>query len=168
MPATPTSRNPWPTIITAWLVAGTLDMSSALILFSTRTGKSPWIVCNYIASAAFGKEAAYGGGTPMVLAGLLFHYLIAFIFTVLFFRLYPWMHSKISNRFVWAFIYGIFVWCVMNLVVVPSSRIATPFKIVPSKAIEAAVILIVCIGLPLALIIHPYYFGKGSRKDAIV
>ena len=56
-------------------------------------------------------------------------------------------------------LYGLFVWIVMNLLVVPLTRIP-PFSITFAKAAENIIILMLAIGLPLALIVHNYYYGK--------
>jgi hypothetical protein len=158
MPQVNQPKSAFTAVLTAWLIAGTLDISSALVLYTMRTGKSPVWVLRYIASAAFGKTA-YSGSPLMSIAGLLFHYAVAFIFTVLFFILYPKIHALIKNKFVSGMLYGLFVWIVMNLLVVPLTRIP-PFSITFAKAAENIIILILAIGLPLALIVHNYYYGK--------
>jgi len=97
----------------------------------------------------------------MPIAGLLFHYLIAFSFTLLFFWLYPKWKALAWNKFVTAFGYGLFVWAVMNLLVVPMSLTPKkPFDI--SRALIAATILICMIGLPVTLIIGNYYTKKKA------
>ena len=147
----PKQKKPVTTILVAWLLAGTLDICSALISVRLHSGKSPIIVFNYIASAVFGKEEAYAGGTPMIIAGLLFHYLVALIFTVIFFLLYPGIYPVLKNKFVAGILYGLFVWCVMNLVVVPLTRIPSR-HITFSGALENILILMLAIGLPVSLI----------------
>jgi hypothetical protein len=151
-------KSPLTTILAAWILAGTLDISTAFVMVAI-AGKNPLLVGNFIASAVFGKTDAYAGGTPMVIAGLLFHYLIALIFTVIFFLLYPKIYAVLKNKFVAGILYGLFVWCVMNLLVVPLTRVpARPFSI--SNAAENIIILMLAIGLPVSLIAHHYYFGK--------
>jgi hypothetical protein len=151
-------RKSFLTILTAWFLAGTLDITCAFVMVAA-SGKNPLLVGNYIASAVFGKANAYAGGTSMVIAGLIFHYMIAFIFTVIFFLLYPRIYSVIKNKFVAGILYGLFVWCVMNLLVVPVTRIQPrPFSIV--NAVENIIILMLAIGLPVSLIAYRYYYGK--------
>ncbi|MEP6748816.1 MAG: hypothetical protein ABJB86_13885 [Bacteroidota bacterium] len=151
-------KSPLTSIFAAWILAGTLDISTAFVMVAI-SGKNPLLVGNYIASAVFGRADAYAGGMPMIIAGLLFHYLIAFIFTVIFFLLYPKIYPVIKNKFVAGILYGLFVWCIMNLLVVPLTRIpARPFSIV--NAVENIAILMLAIGLPVSLIAYHYYFGK--------
>lgn len=151
------------TIIAAWLVAGTLDICAAFVQVYLRGGKNPLIVLNYIAGAVFGKERANTGGTPMMVAGLLFHYLAAFLFTLFFYWLYPRVKFFWKNRIVTALVYGVFVWVVMNLLVVPMTLIAK-YPSDPKQAAIAAAILVGMIGLPLSLIIGSYYDNK--RRSA--
>ncbi len=138
------------TIIKAGFLVGTLDIIAACTQFFIKTGKNPEIVLKYIASALFGKEAM-NSGVMMSVVGLLLHYAIAFIFTVFFFWIYPKIKILSINIFLTAVLYGLFVWTIMNQVVVPLSKIpARPFSW-PGAA-QAAAILIVCIGLPLAVL----------------
>jgi uncharacterized membrane protein YagU involved in acid resistance len=130
---------------------------------AVRSGKNPLLVGNYIASAVFGKTAAYAGGAPMVIAGLLLHYFIALIFTVIFFLLYPRIYAVIKNKFVAGILYGLFVWCVMNLLVVPLTRIPA-HSITLQNAAENIIILMLAIGLPVSLIAHQYYYGKAKSS----
>ncbi|HZZ75738.1 MAG TPA: hypothetical protein VFE04_07405 [Puia sp.] len=149
-------------IIQAGLIAGTLDILSAFIYYYIKTGKTNFLVIfKFIASGIFGK-AAGEGGTVMILAGLILHYAIAFAFTIFFFWLYPKMNVMSKNRLVTAIVYGLFVWCVMNLVVVPlSNTVHRPFNL--ANAVINICILIVCIGLPLSFMANAF-FGKHSIK----
>ena len=119
-------------------------------------GKDPTLIAWYIASAVLGKEAAYGGGWITATFGIFLHYVIATIWTVFYFLIYPRIAALQKNPFASAFVYGIFVWVMMNRVVVPLSRIKTG-PLVLSSALQAAGILIVCIGLPVALLAHRHY-----------
>jgi hypothetical protein len=53
-------------------------------------------------------------------------------------------------------VYGLFVWAVMNLVIVPLSRIGhRPFN--PVNAVINLLILIVCMGIPLSIMANNFY-----------
>jgi hypothetical protein len=147
-------------ILQAGLIAGTLDILSAFIYYYIKSGKTNFLVIfKFIASAIFGK-AAGEGGTGMILAGFILHYAIAFAFTIFFFWLYPKMNVMSKNRFVTAIVYGLFVWSVMNLIVVPlSNTVHRQFKI--EGALINMGILIICIGLPLSFMANAY-FKKGK------
>jgi hypothetical protein len=149
-------------ILKAGLIAGTMDILAACILVYIRTGHTYATgILKFIASGVFGK-AALDGGSPMIFAGLLFHYLIAGIFAAFFFWVYPKIQIASKNRLATAVVYGIFAWCVMNLVVVPLSHVASrPIKL--SNALINIGILIICIGIPVSFIAHSYY-RKAAPK----
>jgi len=153
-------------ILQAGLIAGTLDILSAFIYYYIKSGKTNFLVIfKFIASGIFGK-AAGEGGTDMILAGFILHYAIAFSFTVFFFWLYPKVHVMSKNRIVTAIVYGLFVWFVMNLIVVPlSNTVHRPFNV--ANAIINMCILIICIGLPLSFIAN-VYFKKAKIGNEMV
>ena len=141
------------------LIAGTMDITGATLWFMIRTGNSPIRVLEFIASAAFGREQAFSGNILMSVAGLFLHYFIAYSWTCLFFLTYPKIGLLRANRFIVGIIYGVFVWTMMNLVVLPMTRIpASPFD--PKGAAIAAFILVLCIGLPISIMSHGYYSEK--------
>lgn len=139
----------------AGIIVGTLDILAAFIQFYSKTQKSPIVVLNFIASGIFGKEA-FTGGNKMAAFGLFFHYLIAFAFTLLFFALYPKLKKLIRNKYVLGLIYGLFIWLVMQFLIVPLSRVpVTKFSI--QGAIISISILIVCIGIPLSWLAKKHF-----------
>jgi hypothetical protein len=142
-------------IIKAGLLVGTLDILAACIQFFINTHKEPSVVFKFIASGVFGT-AAFSGGTPMIIAGLAFHYVIALAFTFVFFAIYPKLHSFLRNKILTGIFYGAFIWSIMKFVVLPLSRIPSqPFTY--SGAAIAMAILIMCIGIPLALMASKTY-----------
>lgn len=152
----PDKPSPTTTIVKAGLVAGTLDITAAIIVALVK-GYSPILIFRYIASAIFGKASSTGWG--MVVAGLLFHYLIAFIWTAIFYAVYPSIRRTIKSPVVAGLLYGMFVWVAMNLVVVPLSRAKqSPFT--GPGVLREMVILMVCIGLPISIIISRYFHSR--------
>jgi hypothetical protein len=145
-------------ILFAWLTAGSLDILTAFVHYYLKTGKNPVGVLNYVASGVFGTPA-FTGGTAMAVWGLVFHYIVAFCFTLFFFLIYPYWKFLSINKILTAIGYGLFTWTIMNLVVLPMSNVPPPvFHL--SNALIAATILIFMIGLPVTLIIGKYYSGK--------
>jgi hypothetical protein len=150
-------------IMRTGLLAGTLDALAASIQFYLTTGRNPAIVFRYIASAVFGKDAL-AGGTTMAICGLLFHYMIAFIFTIVFVLAFPRLRLFRFNRFATGIIYALLVWSIMNLVVVPLA-FSRPYQFHLKGALISAGILVICIGLPISLMAN-WFYGKGmSVKD---
>lgn len=148
------------TILLAGFIAGSLDIASAFVQYYIRTGNSPFKILNYVASGLVGKESSSGNG--MAVAGLLLHYVIAFAFTIFFFWIYPKWNLLAKNRWFTAIGYGLFVWVIMNLIVLPLTRIPhIPFNL--SRASIAALILICMIGMPVTFIISNYYSRVHNR-----
>jgi uncharacterized membrane protein YagU involved in acid resistance len=149
-------------VILTGLVAGTLDITAAIIRFKVKEGnqgKDPTIIFNYIASAVFGKEA-FTGGTTMILWGAFFHFLIAMLFTIFFYGVYRKIKFLSVNAIVTGLLYGVFVWIIMNRVVVPLSLIPKrPFHFTKESAIQMG-ILMLCIGLPISLMAKKYYLYR--------
>jgi hypothetical protein len=143
------------TIILAGLLAGTLDALAAIIQVHLKSNIGPLPIFRFIASGVFGQDA-FAGGVPMALWGILFHYVIAMSWTALLFFLYPYL-MKVMNKFVIGFLYGIVIWLMMNLVILPLSNIPKGRGIEIESAVVAALILIIAIGIPVSLIFHRYY-----------
>jgi len=144
------------TIVLSGIVAGVLDILAAITMRSLQTGKnSAEPVLRFVASGIFGREA-FSGGEAMVFWGLAFHFIIAFCFAFLFFVLYPHLGFIKRYKVLGAIVYGLFVWVVMNRIVVPLSNTPRlPFKW--EGALIHMVILIICIGIPVSFITHHYY-----------
>lgn len=151
------------TILKAGLIAGILDATAASINYKIATGNNPIKVWKFVASGFFGK-AALTGGTSFAIWGFIFHMLIAATFAALFFFIYPHVKFLSKNKVLTGLFYGIIVWMIMNLIIVPLSH--TPkFPFNATKAILAAGILMVCIGLPISLIVAKYYsFVSDTHK----
>lgn len=169
MPITPSSPgiyrpgNALRAIVIAGLVAGFLDGAAASVQYYITTGNNPTRVFQFIASAVFGKSA-FSGGLEMAAWGVLFHFLIALGFTVLFYILYPVMTRLARSRYLIGIIFGILVWVIMNLVVVPLSNAPQfPFQL---KGIFIGLgLIILMIGLPISLIFHHLVTKKMNVFD---
>jgi uncharacterized membrane protein YagU involved in acid resistance len=143
------------TILSAWLLAGTMDITTASIYYPLRYEITRTTLYQNIASGVFG-ERAFAGGMQMAALGLMFHYFIAFFWTVVFFMAYPRIKIFWRSRFVSGVVYGLLVWLAMNLVVLPLSNVNhSPFDF--AQALIGAVILMFCIGLPNAIIVSKHY-----------
>jgi hypothetical protein len=142
-------------ILSAGLLVGTLDISAAII--QTLINKRDVIkLFQFIASGVFGVAQSFSGGLTFAFYGFVFHYFIAFSWTVLFFMAYPRLRFLSINKILSGVGYGLFVWLIMNKVILPLSN-TPPIPFVLTKAILAAAILVVAIGLPLSFIANSYY-----------
>jgi hypothetical protein len=101
-------------------------------------------------------KAAFTGGYEMMAIGLLFHFIIAFACTAVFFLLYPILkilHHKIILN---SLLIAIVTWAVTTQMVIPFSKIQQP-PFDAGKAAIAAGILFLCIGLPVSLSAKKFY-----------
>ncbi|MFH6998621.1 DUF1440 domain-containing protein [Flavobacterium sp. FlaQc-57] len=143
------------------LIAGTLDIVAAIVIYAVILNKTTGIkILQSIASGVFHKEA-YSGGSQMALYGLLLHYFIAFAFAWFYFTVYPYFSFLKKNTFLAGVIYGVFAWIVMNLVVLPVVFPVLPEKHFDFPLLLSILILIFCIGIPIAFI-HKKY--RSLRK----
>jgi hypothetical protein len=141
-------------VLLAWLVAGTLDITAALTYYPLAAGIRPAAILRGIASGVLGSKA-FDGGAATAALGLLLHYVIALIWTLVFFLAARKFDALTRHTIPVGLTYGIIVWAVMNLIVLPLSNVRRgPFN--PAQAAIAAVILMFCIGLPIVTIIARY------------
>lgn len=139
-------------ILLAAFIAGTLDILAAIFLLA---GGNAAGVFKFIASGVFGK-AALQGGSQMIAWGVVFHYIIALGFTTVYFLLYPNLPFLQQNKWLNAAVYGIVVWTVMNLIVLPLTQVSQRAFSWREALINMA-ILIVCVGLPVSLLADRFY-----------
>jgi hypothetical protein len=147
-------------IIKAGLLAGTLDILSAFLFGYINSGIHPEVILQYISKTAFGKTA-FNELLMFTITGLLVHFAIAMGWTVLFFILYRYLKLMRLNRIITGTVYGLFIWTVMNMILLPVwNDKAFVFKPVPSTI--NALILIIAIGLPLSFIAWAAYREKEN------
>jgi len=170
------SKSPAGSILLATLVAGILDASAAMINLKINVpDANPLRVWRSVAGGAFGETARTGPLFPWALYGLIFHFLIAFLFTVFFYSIYPQIKIMHKNMVVTGILYGAFVWVVMNCIILPLSNVREQGKLWamiktdgrphlvfhPPTDIKQFIINILfflfCVGLPIALIIGNYF-----------
>jgi hypothetical protein len=150
------TQSRWKAILFLGVLVGTLDILGATIVYQAH----PAQIFKAVASGAFGVGTAFSGGATMVVWGIIFHYIIAFAWTVAFFFIYPLLPILWKNRFVTGTLYGVVIWVFMNIIVLPLSAITPgPFNV--TAAAIGALILILAIGIPLAILIHRHYARTG-------
>jgi uncharacterized membrane protein YagU involved in acid resistance len=145
------------TIFLSGLIAGTLDILAAIIVYAVILEKTTTIkILQSIASGIFKKEA-YTAGSQMAWYGLGLHYIIAFSFAWFYFIIYPYLPFLKKNTIISGFLYGIFVWIIMNLIVLPIVFPLLPEKHLDFPLLLSILILMFCIGLPIASITRKHY-----------
>ena len=158
------SNSAMKTILWSGLVAGILDAIAGVIVYYIYFGLNPLQVLQFIAAGVYGP-GAINGGVLMIIAGTFFHFLIAYVVAIIYFAAYPNIALLRKNTALMGLLYGLGIWLVMNLLVLPSSNIPKgPFDV--SLAIVGIVWHMVLVGLPIALITNLYYtHSKKSVMD---
>jgi len=154
-----TTRRTALVVMIAWVLAGTLDIATAVFYYVGPSSARAARLLQGIAAGVLGARA-FDGGEATALLGLALHYLIALIWTLVFLVAFRTLGALRRHLVLTGIVYGIVVWFVMNLVVLPLSNVARgPFQ--PRAATIAAIILILCIGLPISLVI-----GRNLRDES--
>lgn len=159
MPPDPKSLNPARAILLGTLVVGVLDISDALIYFGIR-GVAPIRIFHSIAAGLLGRDAARAGGIPTAVLGGVLHFFIAFS-VVSTFYLVSRRLEVLTRHPVWSGLaYGIVVYFVMNLVVLPLSAVTKGAFPPPTPIfVNGLLIHMLGVGLPSAL------FVRRARRD---
>ena len=146
------------TMVWATIISGVLDAIAAIIVYKLFYNYSPLQIYQFVASGVLGADA-YAGGLPVALLGLAFHFFIAFCASYVFYLLYPRFPFLGSNKIIAGLLYGFAIWAVMNLAVIPMSKI--PPAAFDTVAVLAIAWHMILVGLPISLIVAGHYkFNK--------
>lgn len=144
------------TIVIAGMVAGILDLAAACTSAWLRSGTSPVRVAQFIASGILGP-ASFTGGAASAALGVACHFLIALGAAAVFYAASRWLRVLVEWPVSLGLLYGVPVYLFTTLVVVPLSRVPPPRVAPPLSAkIIAALIIMFCVGLPIALIVRRF------------
>jgi len=144
-------------ILWCGFLVGWLDIIAAFVNTWFPYHVGPIVVLRFIASGLLGR-AAFGGGKEMVIYGLIIHFLIAYTFTAFFFLVYPRMKILSKDWILTGVVYGILIWVVMNMIVVPITLIPKG-HFQPSQVAIGMAILVAMIGLPMSYMAKQFYLG---------
>jgi uncharacterized membrane protein YagU involved in acid resistance len=139
------------------VLAGVLDILAAFAMSWPRV--TPARVLQSIASGLLGR-AAYQGGARTAALGLLLHFVIAFGAAAVYYAASRRLPLLRRRPVACGLAYGVAVYLVMNLVVLPLSQIG--FRLPPWPTIALLVVIhMICVGLPIALA------AARARVDAV-
>ena len=143
-------------ILWGGLIAGTMDITAAILTYKIRNNVPPARILQGVASGLLGTSS-YSGGANTAALGLFLHFVIAFIWTTVFYlasRKMPWM---IQYAVIVGIVYGMVVQQFMQQVVLPLSAFhKPPFSF--SGLVIGLITHIICVGLPIALSVR--HFSK--------
>jgi hypothetical protein len=132
-----------PAIFVGGLIAGALDLTSAFITFG-------WGVPRAIAGGLLGRTALQGG-TGTFMLGVLLQFFIACSAATIYYAVSRRLEFMVEHAVVCGMFYGIAVFLVMNLVVLPLSALHAkgPYRL--AGLIQGLLVHMIIIGLPIAL-----------------
>jgi len=130
-------------IFVGGLIAGALDLTSAFITYG-------WGVPRAIAGGLLGPTALHGGAGTYVL-GVLLHFFIACSAAAVYYAVSRVLGFMTEHPLVCGLFYGIAIFLVMNLVVLPLSALHAkgPYRL--AGLIQGLLVHMILIGLPIAL-----------------
>jgi hypothetical protein len=106
-----------------------------------------------IASGILGLTS-YNGGFKTAALGLFLHFIIATGWAAIFYAASRKIPFLVRQPIVSGLLYGIAVYCVMNLVVLPLSAFPHKITFPLSSVLIGVTVLMLCVGLPIALVVR--------------
>jgi hypothetical protein len=150
-------------ILYGTLVVGTLDALDAIVFFGIRSGAQPIRIFQGIASGLLGP-AARQGGLRTAAIGVGLHYFIAFGIVATYFLVSRRVTLLTRHPVVCGMLYGLVVYGVMNLVVIPLSKIGGP-TMPPAPVLANGVLIhLFGVGLPAALFARAASLPGAARR----
>jgi hypothetical protein len=130
-------------IVIGGAIAGTLDKISGFISFGLRSPQG-------IAAGLLGRSAAFQGGAPTWILGMLLHFFIAFTVAAIYCLASRRLAFLADHWIVCGLFYGIAVFLVMNLVVLPLSalHLTGPYQL--GGLLQGLLGHMVMVGLPIS------------------
>ncbi|MGH7680463.1 MAG: DUF1440 domain-containing protein [Candidatus Eiseniibacteriota bacterium] len=147
----PDDLRPLRTIIPAGAVAGTLDITAAIVIWALR-GVRPIRILQSVASGLLGR-AAFTGGFRTAALGLLLHFCIATTWAAIYYVASRKFRVLVERPLVFGPLYGVFVYAIMYYLVLPLSAFPGRPQALPMALLMVAV-HIACIGTPIALMVR--------------
>jgi hypothetical protein len=134
-------------ILIGGAIAGTLDKIPGFITFGLRSPQG-------IAAGLIGRSAAFQGGAATWILGMLLHFFIAFTAAAIYCLASRKLAFLADSWLVCGLFYGVAVFLVMNLVVLPMSalHLAGPYQL--RGLITGILGNMVMIGLPISFSLH--------------
>nr|AUN36714.1 putative acyltransferase [uncultured bacterium] len=140
--AVPTrSARPVPAILVGGVIAGAIDAGLAFYTFGPRMPQG-------IASGLLGRQAFQMGATSWIL-GLCIHFFIALSMAAVYYAASRKLPFLVEYPLICGLFYGMALYFVMNLVVVPLSAIHASGPIARKDLMEGLLVNMILIALPM-------------------
>lgn len=146
-------------IVWGGVLCGTCDLAFAVLYYGNK-GASPTAICQSIAGGVLGR-ATYSGGAQSAALGIVLHYVISFILAALYVRASRRLPVLLARAVLCGLLYGVAVYYVMNMVVLPLSALRTSAWPPPAN-FPSIVAHAVGVGLTIALAARFFLRPRGS------
>ncbi|MCY7386993.1 MAG: hypothetical protein LH481_02855 [Burkholderiales bacterium] len=149
-------------IVTAWLAASAFDILAAFAYAIANGGTAPGVL-RAVASGLLGNKVI-GGGWDIAMIGLALHFAIMFGIVLVFWTASRFIPFLLARPDIVGPAYGVAVYAVMNLVVLPLSAIIFKPNYSWTPLLIGIATHMICVGLPIALVFHRY--GRRGRPGS--
>ena len=156
-PAEPRKPSTVRAILLGGLIVGCLDITDAIVFFGITRNLRPSRVFQSVASGLLGR-ASFSGGMKTVLLGAFLHFFIATCVAMTYVLVSKKFAVLRKNWVLCGLLYGVLVYCVMYMLVLPLSHVGTVTH-TPIGLVNAIGIHMLGIGLPSAWVAQKE-FGK--------
>lgn len=141
-------QSPLLAIAVGGLIAGTLDLLQACILFG-------WKIPLVIAGGLLGHDAVHGGAGTYLL-GVALHYFIASSATAIYYAASRRLHFLVEYPLVCGLFFGMAVELVMGYVVLPLSALHATGPYDLRDVLQGFFVHMVVVGLPVAYLVRRF------------
>ncbi len=124
------------------LIAGALDMTAAMLTYGSGVPRA-------IAGGLLGR-AAFQGGTGTYILGFLLHFFIAFSAAAVYYAASRRLEFLKEHALVCGLFFGVAIYLVMNLIVLPLSALHVLRPIAVRDEIQGLLVHMIIIGLPIS------------------
>lgn len=139
------------------LIAGTLDLTQALLLFGAKIPLA-------IAAGLLGPQA-FRGGAGTYLLGLLLHFLIAVSASALYFGASRKLRFLVEDALVCGLFFGVAVELVMRLIVLPLSALHAMGPYTYRDLVQGLLVHMIVIGLPISFSVQRFAKRGAAGLD---
>jgi len=150
----PRSSQAYRAIGWAGLLAGTLDITAALVE-SGLEGKGPVHLFQAIAGGLLGMSS-FQGGLATAALGAFFHFLIATTASGVFYLASRRLKFLVQHAIPSGLLYGVAVYIFMNYIVLPLSAYHVKIALPRVVELKDVTILMFLVGLPISLVVRKY------------
>jgi hypothetical protein len=152
-------QRPLTAILVGGLLAGALDITSAFVTYGWNTPKG-------IAAGLVGRATARAGGIEMWILGMFLHFFITCVAAAVYWTFSRRLVFLRQYPFVCGLFFGIAVWLVMNLIVLPLSAIHARDPIPLGAMIQGLLVHMFFVGLPISYSVSYFEKRAGLRTAA--